>query len=85
MNGVGIAPRDLGRYPRYTGGLLVQDANGDGRLDPARDKVVGGIIGTTLGLISGYFGGRTDVFPVRWENSRTGKSGYAPACVNEWV
>ena len=45
MNGVGIAPRDLARYPRYTGGLLVQDANGDGRLDPARDRVVGGIIG----------------------------------------
>ncbi|MDE2083182.1 MAG: hypothetical protein KGI90_17685 [Burkholderiales bacterium] len=45
MNGVGIAPRDLGHYPRYTGGLLVQDTNGDHRLDPATDKVVGGIIG----------------------------------------
>lgn len=45
MNGVGIAPRDLGRYPRYTGGLLVQDANGDGMLDAAQDRVVGGIIG----------------------------------------
>ncbi|MDE2158052.1 MAG: hypothetical protein KGJ30_03935 [Burkholderiales bacterium] len=45
MNGVGIAPRDLVHYPRYTGGLLVQDTNGDHRLDPAVDKVVGGIIG----------------------------------------
>jgi hypothetical protein len=45
MNGVGIAPRDLQRYPRYTGGLLVQDSNGDGVLDPAVDKVVGGDIG----------------------------------------
>lgn len=45
MNGVGIAPRDVGRYPRYTGGLLVQDTDGDGKLDPTRDKVVGGIIG----------------------------------------
>lgn len=45
MNGVGIAPRDLTRFPRYTGGLLVQDANGDKRLDPAVDPVVGGIIG----------------------------------------
>lgn len=45
QNGVGIAPSDLARYPRYTGGLLVQDVNGDGRLDPAQDKVVGGIIG----------------------------------------
>jgi hypothetical protein len=45
LNGVGIAPRDLSRFPRYTGGLLVQDSNKDRRLDPATDKVVGGIIG----------------------------------------
>ena len=45
LNGVGIAPRDLARFPRYTGGLLVQDTNQDKRLDPATDKVVGGIIG----------------------------------------
>lgn len=45
LNGVGIAPRDLAHYPKYTGGLLVQDTNGDHRLDPATDKVVGGIIG----------------------------------------
>jgi len=45
INGVGIAPRDLTRFPRYTGGLLVQDTNGDRRLDPAVDKVVGGIVG----------------------------------------
>ena len=45
MNGVGIAPRDLTRFPKYTGGLLGQDTNGDHRLDPAVDKVVGGIVG----------------------------------------
>lgn len=45
LNGVGIAARDLTRYPKYTGGLLVRDTNGDHRLDPAVDKVVGGIIG----------------------------------------
>jgi len=45
LNGAGIAPRDLVRYPKYTGGLLVQDTNGDHRLDPATDKIVGGIIG----------------------------------------
>ncbi|GAC1602280.1 MAG: hypothetical protein NVS3B2_05810 [Ramlibacter sp.] len=45
LQGVGIAPRDLARFPRYTGGLLVQDTNHDRRLDPAVDKVVGGIIG----------------------------------------
>jgi len=31
------------------------------------------------------FRGRTDVFPKRWDNQKTGKSGYAPACKNEWV
>ena len=45
LNGVGIAPRDLTRYLKYTGGLLVQDSNRDRKLDPATDKVVGGIVG----------------------------------------
>jgi hypothetical protein len=45
LNGVGIVPRDLARYPKYTGGLLVQDSNRDRKLDAATDKVVGGIIG----------------------------------------
>jgi hypothetical protein len=31
------------------------------------------------------FQGRPDVFPRRWENGRTGRSGYAPACRNEWA
>jgi hypothetical protein len=30
------------------------------------------------------FRGRIDVFPVRWQSKTTGKSGYAPACANEW-
>ena len=29
-------------------------------------------------------GGREDVYPRRFESLRTGKSGYAPACANEW-
>jgi hypothetical protein len=31
------------------------------------------------------FRGREDVFPTRWENTKSGKSGYAIACGNEWV
>lgn len=45
LDRVGIAPRDLEKFPRYTGGLLVQDTSGDHVLDPAVDRVVGGIIG----------------------------------------
>ena len=36
-------------------------------------------------LFRRLFAGRTDVFPVRWNNPKTGRSGYAPACANEWV
>ncbi len=31
------------------------------------------------------FVGRDDVYARRWENPKTGKSGYSPACRNEWV
>jgi len=31
------------------------------------------------------FRGRTDVFPRRWENAKSGKAGYSPACANEWI
>lgn len=31
------------------------------------------------------FRGRDDIYPKRWENSKTNKSGYSPVCENEWV
>ena len=37
-----------------------------------------------VALFRRRFRGRTDVYPVRWESRTTGKSGYAPACANEW-
>lgn len=36
-------------------------------------------------LFRSLFRGRTDVFPKRWENVKQARSGYAPACANEWV
>ncbi len=38
-----------------------------------------------VALFRRLFVGRSDVFPIRWENRKTGKAGYAPACANEWV
>ena len=38
-----------------------------------------------IALFRQLFRGRPDVFPARWENPRSGKAGYAPACRNEWV
>ena len=35
-------------------------------------------------LFRSLFKGREDVFPRRFENSKTRKSGYAPVCRNEW-
>lgn len=31
------------------------------------------------------FRGREDVYPKRWHNNKTGRSGYSLACKNEWV
>lgn len=36
-------------------------------------------------LFRRLFRGRTDVYPIRWESKSTGKTGYAPACANEWL
>lgn len=36
-----------------------------------------------VALFRRLFQGRTDVYPVRWQ-SKAGKSGYSPACANEW-
>ena len=43
---------------------------------PSEDKIT---------LFRSLFRGREDVFPRRWQNDKTGKSGYAPVCSNEWV
>ncbi|MFY8049158.1 MAG: TOTE conflict system archaeo-eukaryotic primase domain-containing protein [Erythrobacter sp.] len=43
---------------------------------PTADKVA---------LFRRLFAGRTDVFPLRWENAKTGKAGYSPGCANEWI
>src|SRR5437773_516068 len=36
-------------------------------------------------LFRNLFRGREDVYPRRFESRKTNKSGYAPACANEWV
>ena len=37
-----------------------------------------------VALFRRLFRGRTDVYPIRWEGKTSGKTGYAPACANEW-
>ncbi len=40
--------------------------------------------GEKVALFRKLFRGRTDVYPIRWEGKNSGKSGYSPACANEW-
>jgi hypothetical protein len=38
-----------------------------------------------IALFRSLFRGREDIYPRRFESRKTGKTGYAPACANEWV
>jgi len=38
-----------------------------------------------IALFRSLFRGREDVYPRRFESRKSGKSGYQPACVNEWA
>ena len=38
-----------------------------------------------IALFRCLFAGRPDVFPVRWNNKKDGRSGYSPSCSNEWA
>ena len=38
-----------------------------------------------IALFRSLFKGRDDVFARRFESRKTGRSGYQPACANEWV
>ena len=37
-----------------------------------------------VALFRRLFRGRDDVWALRWESKNSGKSGYSPACANEW-
>ena len=38
-----------------------------------------------IALFRSFFRGRDDIYPRRFESRKTGKSGYQPACANEWA
>lgn len=41
--------------------------------------------GEKVALFRSLFRGRDDVYPRRFESRKSGKTGYSPACANEWV
>ncbi len=61
----------------WTAGSLNQRA--------ARDGDVPSTPAQKIALFRSLFRGREDVYPKFWTNIGTGRSGYAPACENEWV
>ncbi len=38
-----------------------------------------------IALFRSLFKGREDVYAIRWESRKSGKSGFQPACRNEWI
>jgi hypothetical protein len=42
-------------------------------------------VAAKIALFRSLFRGRDDVYPRRFESRKTGKSGYQPACANQWV
>lgn len=69
----GIAWRSSGPAPTEPAPVSVQQpASGPVSL---QEKVT---------LFRSLFRGRDDVYALRWQSSSSGRSGYAPACANEW-
>ncbi len=63
-------PREMTDHAPKTNSLSVT------KVSPPEEKV---------SLFRALFRGRDDVYPRRFESRKTGKSGYSPACTNEWV
>jgi len=72
---------------RLRGELIALDSAGTTRiaLASSSDTAAGTTSSAKVALFRSLFRRRDDVYPKLWENKRTGKKGYAPACTNEWV
>ncbi|MFM7393811.1 MAG: TOTE conflict system archaeo-eukaryotic primase domain-containing protein, partial [Cyanobium sp.] len=52
---------------------------------PAQPAAGGpGSVQQKVALFRRLFRGRDDIYALRWESKASGRSGYAPACANEW-
>lgn len=70
QHGIKSKPAEAARGPKHKLALIAPAA----RLSAAE----------RVALFRGLFRGRTDTYPVRWEAQASRRSGYAPACGNEW-
>ena len=76
--GTRVGGSDMSTPPRSSA-LASLDASARATVNrdsPADEKVA---------LFASLFRGRMDVYARRWENQRVGRSGFQPACANEWA
>ena len=56
---------------------------------PVQTALTGAVVPLTgpekVALFRSLFRGRDDVFPVLWTSTKSGRTGYSPACSNEWT
>jgi len=66
---------------------LVSDSSAEAEIPAFADATVTNSSASKekVELFQQMFAGRADVFPVRWENRKDGRTGYSPACSNEWA
>ena len=60
--------------------VLVQPADTPATVSVPHGMTAVSPVAAKVALFRDLFAGRTDVFPVRWENARAERAGYAPAC-----
>ena len=67
----------------------LQTLDGTQRAPPGRSASPADTVPLTgpekVALFRSLFRGRVDVFPVLWRSNKTGRTGYSPACDNEWT
>jgi hypothetical protein len=64
---------------------LQPQSSASGQIPPVETRSAELTASSKVAVYRGLFRGRYDVYPKLWINSRSGKTGYAPACRNEWV
>jgi hypothetical protein len=64
---------------------IIDDDHREARESRLPQPAPGASAADKVALVGQLFRGRIDVYALRWENARTGKSGYVPATADGWT